>query len=147
MGQPTLWHLSKCQDSKAEFEGDGDPVFASDGVMSKYFSVCVALSNLVSEYSCFRHLHIICLHGGYLSLFFLFSRGKTKFLNGNSAENRIPFVQKLGCMALPECYSTLSWAKMCNHFMPWLDERKNTDSRKYDFICFSQLLIFFFFCP
>lgn len=49
MGQPTLWHLSKCQDSKAEFEGDGDPMFASDGVMSKDSSVCAALSNLVSE--------------------------------------------------------------------------------------------------
>lgn len=38
-GPTNSMHLSKSQDSKAEFEGDDDPMFASDGAMSKDFSV------------------------------------------------------------------------------------------------------------
>lgn len=49
----------------------------------------------------------------------------------------------IGSLDAWQCYSTFSRAEMCNHFMSCLDERKNTDFRKHDFISFYQLLIFF----
>lgn len=81
-----------------------------------------------------------CPHRGYVPLRFC---QKTKFLNGGSAKNRIRFGLKLGCHSIPLSASQHSLRRKCRAILCLLlNEKKNTDSRKHNFICFSRLLIF-----